>query len=733
MRVTKNAYYFIAAVLLLVSFQNCEMQTYQASSVTTLTKQESGNGGGYEGKPEGTYYLYAPNYSCEGVPAAKQVAELINGEAYVYENQTNQCGRQQSRTRASDFDISPFQKEFISVSDLLFKRYEVKPDGIPENLAEVLCRDDFKNPTFEVVSHYDRENNQAVTRAYMNGKEVPDFGVSRLLSMNSVKYVSKNLSFSVDLSRPTQTLRKFQGAIEKSSIPGVNAGPVICVIGGALDTSSWSLKQVGDLEPNGFEVADNGEVLIWSDVSRDYVLKDHYIAFTHIFKLAVDGILSDLSKVLLGNDVDVNYQVSSNSKSLQIYGARKASEIWDSVYVTDLRTGKTKRLTNTIAGKPIEQYSYASPVLTKGNYLFFDTMVLGENMSRTVVMRVYDLDADKIEDVGALDDLCYTYAILPEADRLVKICKDANARQSYLEIYEAASKTFRRVNVDVSTSCSLYPAEALTANNESEIINKRICKTQNGDNEVTPMRISLATGKVSILADNATDITWISPDRRWLALATSTGATLFYNVDGAKALPMPIDPRQGEANGTQDGSKNIALELRDMRITMLDQFLYGFGGTGEEPKMYRFDSKSGQSQEVCGEAVGQKLLIGKLSDSKLFLFTYDKTLSVFRFYQVKSANECVRINEFPSQFSYVHQLTPTSIGFGLLVGTKVSATSNAWSREAIFVPVDGRPPMKFNSDTNHNWSMGVSPDQNRIYLSGPNAANAERVFSFDLK
>ncbi|MBC7466997.1 MAG: hypothetical protein H7256_13495 [Bdellovibrio sp.] len=48
------------------------------------------------------------------------------------------------------------------------------------------------------------------------------------------------------------------------------------------------------------------------------------------------------------------------------------------------------------------------------------------------------------------------------------------------------------------------------------------------------------------------------------------------------------------------------------------------------------------------------------------------------------------------------------------------------------MPIDGRPPLKFNPGANGNWKMEVSADKNRIILTGPDLNNVIKLFSFDL-
>ncbi len=121
-----------------------------------------------------------------------------------------------------------------------------------------------------------------------------------------------------------------------------------------------------------------------------------------------------------------------------------------------------------------------------------------------------------------------------------------------------------------------------------------------------------------------------------------------------------------------------------------------------------------------------------MQNQKVFLFTYDVALKVYRFYQAKSPTDCARLNEFPSAFPNIPKLIVTKNGFGLLLGNPISSYTTNWTREAVFVPIDGRPPLKFNTHSNGNWDMEVSEDKNRIVLRGPGTDNVLKIFSLDL-
>jgi hypothetical protein len=725
----KRLFYSILTLVIIFSFQNCGIQSSVNQNVSTSSKQESGNGGGYEGKPDGIFYRYVPGYTCEGTFAAEQITEITNGNARLYDNKKNQCGSADASTTISNLDISPFQNEFISVNDYLFKRYDEKPDGIPSRLAEVLCRDDFVNPTIEIVSHYDRDTNEALSRIYLKSKQISDFSVSRLLSSTDVKYVATDLSFSVDFSKPIQMSRKFTGTLISSSVAGLKSGPLVCVVGGSLDTSNWALKTLTTMDSNGFQVLKNGDVLLFSDISRNYFFQNFYTSVAHIFRVTVGGIISDFSKAILGDDLSVIYSGTTNSDDLIAFYGQRTTEGWPSLYVYDSRNSKTKRLTNLISGGKPEEYEFSHPVLTNDQYLIYDTQIVNYLGQNNMVIRVFDLNSDSIQNLDEISGRPYGYVVLPNINQVIIFEKDSVSGVSFLKIFDVKLKTNRQLNLQIPGNCYIRSNFAQGILDNSEIIANQIC-----DQQVhAGVRISLTTGNVKFLNSSDSQITWVSSNKKWVVLTDSKKANSIYNIETNKLISIPVDPNFAAFDSTNESNSNF-LESQDRsKISLINnQLLYGLGGYSDSPTMYQVDLVSGRSVSICKEAIGKKLFIGSISEQKVFLFTYDQTLKVFRFYQAKNENECPRINEFPSDSAFVPTLIPTSIGFGLVMSDASSVQTGKIGTAAVFVPIDGRPPLKFNSDTSHHWSMSISSDRNRIYLQGPGKNDTSNVFSFDL-
>lgn len=712
----------------MMPFQNCGMQSsfVHNFSLSSISKSGlSGNGGGYEGKPDGTYYRFIPSYTCEGKPAADQITEIRNGQAYLYENKDNQCANQSAPVAVADINLSPFQKEFISVKDSLFKRYDEKPVGIPNNIAEILCRDDFNNPNFEIISHYDREKNEALTRIYLPGQTISDFSVSRILSMNEVQYVANDISFKVDLAKPTFAERKFAGQITKSTVPGISTQPLVCVVGGSLDTSKWSLKAVTTADAGSFQLLGNNEILFFSEMSRQYYDSQFYTSINHLFKIGVDDVISDFSKAVFGESYNVITRHGQIDDRLYFFDAQSASEGWSSLFFYDARTGTSKKLTNLDPHADPEQYTSATPILTADQHLIFDTQVLKNFMSNILTVRVYDFNDDSIHDVAVLGDMSKGfYSVLPKLNKVVSYWSSKDGINNVLEIYDTKSRLSKKIPLQIPGTCH-FSYNVQNLNDESGFITTEVCDGVKS----SLVQVSLNDGVVQVIADGV-NLAWISDDHFRIVMNDASNNNIAYDFRTGKYTKLPINTRFGT-----ETSELVDLDILRSSSKMAlanDRLLYGFGAAIDKPTLYQVDLQSGVSTAVCEAAVGKKLFVGILVNQKVFLFTYDSMLKVYRFYQVKSPTDCPRINEFPSEYQNVSSLLPTNIGFGLLLGNKLTRDSNQTAAEAVFVPIDGRPPLKFNPNGTGYWNMEVSPDKNKIVLRGPGLNNVMTIFSFDL-
>ncbi len=714
----------LSFLILVIGFQNCGLKS-SFLAIQNLSFKDSGNGGGYEGKPNARYYHYVPNYTCEGQPSPEQVTEIKDGQAYLYANTTSQCANQNQLISNSDIVFSPFQNDFISVNDKLFKRYEVKPVGVPDSLAEILCRDNFENPTYEIISHFDRVKNEALTRIYFSDKKIEDFAVSRILSMDQLQYVSKVFSLTVNLKAGSTGRGKFDALIEKSEIAKVFPGPLTCIVGGSMDTSHWSLKPLTTVDAGPFHLRSNGEVMFFSEISRNYFSSNFYTSVQHVFKIGLDGLVEDFTAKILGPEYNIKYYVGPVHDDLFVFAAKVPNEGWTSLYVYDSVTNRSKKLTNLVTGGSPEAYTRGTPVLTNDRKLIYDTMVAFSAPEAMGYIRVYDMVADTITELAAIDTHYSGYFVNSNGKTVSFFWNQKNNMENLIETHDLNNKQSTIVPVKAPAGCRILMMETEIVTYEDKAIGLLNCGTETSE----VVRISLLDGSVKLFG-KLTKRYWVTPDQKWIVMAMDKGSRI-VNLKTEEFWDAPVDPYFLLVK--PDGSYDDSMGTSGQKIGYDgSRYIFGFGGNYTSPTAYKVDTQTGKTSEICSGASGRKLDIGILPDQRAFLFTYDSDLKVYRFYQAKADGTCTRINEFPSQYPTVPKYISTNIGFALLLGNPLSNSTSVWTREAVFVPIDGRPPLKFNSDGNSNWEMDVSPSKNRIILRGPDAQGTVRIFSFDL-
>ncbi|MCM2281144.1 MAG: hypothetical protein NDI61_04785 [Bdellovibrionaceae bacterium] len=239
--------------LFVFAFQNCAPPRvlFQAIGVRSM---DNGNGGGYTGKPGGTYVRFVPDFSCEEQSAPKAVITVqAPGDITYVENNQFKCGAVSGPLDPDLITTSRMQNEAISYRAVPFERFDRTPAITPDNLLEAWCRDLTPGALFEVISHYDRVQQQAVARTYV-GTEAngliqvttsPDQAAARLVGPTQVFLRGETFELVIDRTRFTAAPGEFTGDF-KSTRDG-STRVLSCALGGALDPQVWPAKVVYDL------------------------------------------------------------------------------------------------------------------------------------------------------------------------------------------------------------------------------------------------------------------------------------------------------------------------------------------------------------------------------------------------------------------------------------------------------------------------------------------------------
>jgi hypothetical protein len=282
--------------ILLISFQNCTKLAIFSSESDYIqiasSRLNGGNGGGYEGKPDGFYYRFVPGFTCQGKETYKDRIEFNGNKIYLLENKPNLCATQVRELENSEVVLSISDSGIVIFNNSIYTKFLIPPDVIPLALNEILCRDNFENASLEISAEFNQTQNKTITRLSLfensSIKNSIDGSSIRSISNLQVHYsaFTSDLKFEVYLDQPISgQSQKYLGRITQvggSLTNKINPINLTCVLGsyaepklkftGNSDAASpastrifkqamgiWNLT--GDCDPSQGPVTISGEAI----------------------------------------------------------------------------------------------------------------------------------------------------------------------------------------------------------------------------------------------------------------------------------------------------------------------------------------------------------------------------------------------------------------------------------------------------------------------------------------
>jgi hypothetical protein len=303
-----------------------------------------------------------------------------------------------------------------------------------------------------------------------------------------------------------------------------------------------------------------------------------------------------------------------------------------------------------------------------------------------------------------------------------------------LRIYDLITKSWKELAIKANADCrlSLLGTHVRALLDEKYLLSRISC---GADSYSDLIMLSLADGSIKSNLGRNRVLAWRSPDENWIITteqevvdpvsgAKSYPNPMVHHVETGRSLSIPINPHFGPENAQE----RISVLGRGVQLVAIaSNRIYGFAGTWDKPIFRSVDLTSGISEAACETVKGRKVHLGSLPDQRVFLFTKETELDLFHFYQIKSPGECIRLNEFPGRNPYIPSLQATDSGFAVTISP--SSINNV--EEVVFVPVDGRPPVKINPSSGASWRVQISPDLKRVFFSGPSTGSS-RLYYFEL-
>lgn len=332
-------------------FQNCSAYRTEISSEGISLKSEN-NGSSYGGKPQGSFYRFIVDHTCESEPAAGEVILIQDSSALLTANSRLKCGASAETLNLADIDSSIYQNDLIGYREGIFQGASSKPTEIPANLVEIWCRDRSMEYGSEVILHYDRNKQIAVARYYFSTQnsdsswrinEVQDFQVSRVVSSSQLRIDGgEMLNLTVYRDQPAENrVGEFKGTLKIKELQEKKELTVDCRLGGSVDPNVWpskALTMLGDY-PQNLGLAPRGDILIYSNGKPT---DPRYLAIASTEMGVQKRVLPPQHSLVVTGGGVAQVAVSSDSQKL-LFLANPLSSILQSIlYLWDLGQSTTE-------------------------------------------------------------------------------------------------------------------------------------------------------------------------------------------------------------------------------------------------------------------------------------------------------------------------------------------------------------------------------------------------------
>lgn len=729
-----------------VSFVACENSRSTEAKTSSITQNSGGSGVGYDGKILGNYYRFIPGYSCAAQPAAKEIIQVQDQSTTLISNSILQC-QSENRNLANELlGQSPLQSEFLTYNDLIFKHLEGEITEIPEQLPEVLCRDDFAHPQVEIITHYDRAESVALGRIYRQNTDgsvaiLRDFPVARSLSPYQVEYRSTDLQLSLDLQHPIPGTHRFVG---QHSDPIKGKTKLICVTGGLLDTSAWPLQQITDTYTSAVTLnyATNSVVVTQEDATGS-------VAGRKLIQITSDKKYKDLTAQILGSDYNINtgYTGSYGNTPLVFTStSRKSGDFRFQDFFLDLL------------------HSVAIPFLAKEEILNSGLAPLstGEmiydviDSRSTGILRKLDLQTRQFTNVYSASFL--RKQVLPGTSKVVTA---SNSTMRSVLIHDLSAETQVTISPPIAEDC--HPADRFTygifprygdqsffllmpkadlavirydCGSSSRLYGVSLTQTPHVDfgagaciwdfsadsnwieigQEVT-INTSYARSYQSC---QGTQVRHYDLSRRTNFLVGNNplfASDRLQNFSKVQAIPMIINAPSGSS--FYYGQGNAFLKFNE-------NLIFGMTYSSEKPRLIQFDPVRNQTQEICANTKGDKISLGALDKNKAYLLSYSGEEQIYFSYEItvlaSGATNCAMVNSFPSTKKKLLEVALSPIGLGLVLGDEIKDSPTS----VYFMPFNGKPTYLLNlfeQDIYTALKFQINTSTRELFLTGLTKGN----------
>lgn len=242
----------ILSLIVIVAFQNCG-QNYSVDSLKNITGlfsvSNSGNGGGYQGKPDGYFVRSLPDVKCDDGPVISTI-KVENSVATLMTRDVRDCSIKSEIIDLNEVIYSGLQTQLISYREGVYQsnpsRIPPDPLNFPIGLCRVTHGENFTDQ-MEVLIQRSESNyfaeifSQAAFSPTIN--VVPQFSVAKIASATHLEFSTGAFQLAVDTRAPVDISKgayigQMQARIDQKDLK-LN---VLCQLAGEFDGIIWPSK-----------------------------------------------------------------------------------------------------------------------------------------------------------------------------------------------------------------------------------------------------------------------------------------------------------------------------------------------------------------------------------------------------------------------------------------------------------------------------------------------------------
>jgi len=668
---------------LFAGFQNCSQVHFSPEQLIDDNLKSNANGTGYGGKPDGDFYRFHPQFTCENNSVPVSEIHITATETTYIENQKLQCGAIKQTLDPNSIDSSVFQNDVVGWKDGIFESQDSTPLSIPANLVEVWCRTAKDKSGIETITHFNRNTSQADTEIYYASPTAPmkkTFVVSRVVSAQKVTVTDGNgLLIEVYRDKPAVEFGLFQGSMQAVIDGNKITLPTSCRLGGSFDSKIWPAQQVVDSDVQMFKMA--------PDLSFfGYTAK---IGAEPARLFASDALGSNhrtVSPPMLSVGVS-NFEFTPGSNSFVYWG--------DPRYVKGIELFRVNRdgsnhfqlnqpVTNSLQGQETDiQFS------ADGSRVFYR-----------------DGQQETGPEGGA--DIEMWLRSVPLIGGSPTVINPPLPLGGDVGVYKfAISKSQNKVAyLAGNISPSLYIADL------------------DGKHTVQMLAATEFDWTETVRIPEPGDYMFIQT-RDQISMGIMHFLTHVVAVDGSGSKALPLDwelhsvhphgqtalifnPRSDIRFSDQSYDKMKLMDLQSGTLTNLPDLNHPFfskdamsligaksDGSGAV-QMVRISMKDQTESELCSVVQGRELFVKELGDEVYFISAYDSFLKILSFYMRQADGSCAQKNSIPVTSPNLQDVVISPDQKKILVKASI-VQDNISSDQIYYIPLNGEAPLTVNT------------------------------------